>query len=291
MVQQKIPSKKSKVNKTAVFQELLRLNGFDAPIPNSTKATGGFGLFQGTMRPAPTPRRPITLEVGGQSVEKQFKQVPAMTTGMTMINGVQSMIVEKTEALATVSTTVSTYTVGDQKFYPGSSGLPWLASISSAFTEYQVLDLEFTYVPSVPTTQAGAFMMAFTGDYLDADPATQADFLQSEQALLAPVYAGSEGGRALQKFGFPPGNVVGFSVPKYTYCLGTTNQPITYRITSNNTFTGYGNTDKNLYSPGKLLFATNGVAGASVASPITVGQLFVRYKLRLLGSVKPGNNG
>lgn len=228
--------------------------------------------------------------VGGQNVEKRFQQNIPNVTGMTMLNGTSSMVVEKTEALADVTTTGTAYAIKDQKFHVGSDGIPWLASISKSFVEYQILELEFTYVPTVPTTTAGSFMMAFTGDYQDTDPADQPEFLQSEQAVLSPVYSGTEGGRALQKFGFPMGDVVGFSVPKYTYCVGTSTTPQTYRIVNNATFTGFGNGDKNKYSPGKLIYATKGVEGGSTGTPKSVGQLFVRYRIRLLGSVKAGNN-
>lgn len=230
------------------------------------------------------------LFVGGQRVNKRFQGQSAITSEMVMLNGVQTMIVEKTEALTTVSTTGSTYTSGTQNFYPSSTGIPWLGSISKSFTQYQVLELEFTYVPNVPTTQAGSFMMAWTGDFGDTVPADQAAFLQTEQALLAPVYAGTEGGRALQHLGFPKGDVVGFTVPKYTYSVGTSKQPNTYKIVSNATFSGLGSIDKNLYSPGRLLYAANGITGATALAPIVCGQLFVRYKVRLLGSVRPDDN-
>lgn len=232
----------------------------------------------------------LTRFVGGQNVEKRFSQNRAITSSMTTTNGVQSMIVEKTEALSVVQTSTDGYVAANQQFYPGSTGIPWLGTIAAAFTHYQILDCEFTYVPSVPTTQAGGFMMAFTGDYVDVAPATQEAFLQSEQAILAPVYAGTEGGRALQRFGFPSGDVVGFTVPKYTYNVGLTNTPETYRIVNSNTFNGLGSIDKNLYSPGKLIYALNGVKGAAAGTPIVCGQLFVRYKLRLLGSVRPADN-
>lgn len=238
------------------------------------------------------PKQPKDKEefVGGQNATVKFKQSPSITGTMTMVNGVQSMIVEKTEAIYTVSAVNTTYNVASAGFFPSNINLPWLAAISSAFVEYQVLGLEYTFVPSVPTTQAGSIMLAFTGDYQDTDPATQAAFLQTEQALLAPVYAGGAGGRALQRFGFPSGDIVGFSAPRYAYCLGTTSQPCTYRIANNATFTGYGNTDKNLYSPGKLLVGWNGVTGAIAGMPILVGQVFVRYKVRLLGSVRAADN-
>lgn len=230
------------------------------------------------------------LFVGGQRVNKRFQGQSAITSEMVMLNGVQTMIVEKTEALTTVSTSASTYTSGSQNFYPSSTGIPWLGSISKSFTQYQVLELEFTYVPNVPTTQAGSFMMAWTGDFGDTIPGDQAAFLQTEQALLAPVYAGTEGGRALQHLGFPKGDVVGFTVPKYTYSVGTSKQPNTYKIVSNATFTGLGSIDRNLYSPGRLLYAANGISGATALAPIVCGQLFVRYKVRLLGSVRPDDN-
>lgn len=231
-----------------------------------------------------------SLFVGGQRVNKRFQGQSAITSEMVMLNGVQTMIVEKTEALTTVSVTNATYNSGTQNFYPSSTGIPWLGSISRSFTQYQVLELEFTYVPNVPTTQAGSFMMAWTGDFGDVVPVDQAAFLQTEQALLAPVYAGTEGGRALQHLGFPKGDVVGFSVPKYTYSLGTSKQPNTYKIVRNDTFTGFGSADKNLYSPGRLLYASNGITGATTLAPVVCGQLFVRYRLRLLGAVKPDDN-
>lgn len=238
----------------------------------------------------PTKQKEDDLFVGGQRVNKRFKGQSAITSEMVMLNGVQTMVVEKTEALTTVVATAATYLGGEQNFYPSSTGIPWLSSISQSFTQYQILELEFTFVPNVPTTQAGSFMMAWTGDYQDTVPSSQAIFLQTEQALLAPVYAGTEGGRALQHFGFPKGDVVGFSVPKYTYTVGTSKQPNTYKILSNLTFSGLGNIDKNLYSPGRLLFGVNGVKDATALLPITVGQLFVRYKVRLLGSVRPADN-
>jgi len=268
-----------------IISLLAELNGISLrkkESPNNNKNSG----------PAIGPtKRSGTTVVGGQSVEPRFKQSIPSITGMTMLNGTSSMIVEKTEALSDVKATGVAYEVKEQAFHVGSDLTPWLQSIGRSFVEYQILNLEFTYVPTVPTTTAGSFMMAFTGDYIDVNPADQPAFLQSEQALLGPVYSGTEGGRALQRFGFPNGDVVGFSVPKYTYCIGTTATPQTYRVVGNNTFTGYGTTDKNKYSCGKLIFATQGIKDATVALPVTVGQLFVRYKIRLLGSVKPTNNG
>lgn len=223
----------------------------------------------------------ITKFVGGQNIEKRFTQNAPIVSGMTLLNGTTSMIVEKTEAIGTVDL-VTAFTLSAKKIHCGSDGFPWLASISKSFVEFQILELEFTYVPTVPTNTAGAMMLAFVGDYQDANPANQSDFLQSEQAILGPVYSGTEGGRALQKFGFPAGDVVGFSVPKYTYCVGVSKTPITYRICTQATFDALDAKEQNLYSPGKLIWATSG--GTAVNT--TVGQLFARYRIRLLGSVK-----
>lgn len=230
-------------------------------------------------------------KVGGQNGGKSYSQVPPAMTGMIMMNGVQTLIVEKTEAVVDIGFNAPTYYCKGSGFYPGSAELPWLQSISAAFVEYQVLELEYTYIPSVPTTQAGNVMLSFSGDWRDLNPTTVPQFLQSEQALLAPVYAGGAGGRALQKFGFPNGDIVGFSVPKYTYCVGLTKTPQTYRILNNSTFQGLGDIEKNLYSPGKLMVAVNGLAGASGTNVITAGQIFVRYKVRLLGAVSNALNG
>lgn len=261
-------------------------------------------LFHGKRlpkyNPAATPTPSITkvpiinkkkILNGGQNAEIKYRNSPAMTSTVTMYNGVQTMVVEKTEAIQAVTAIGTSYKEAFINFYPQSPLVPWLASISKSFAQYQILELEFTYVPGVPTTQAGVFMVAFAGDYNDIVPTTQEGFLQSEQSLMAPVYAGTEGGRALQYIGFPPGDVVGFSVPKYTYSLGSTNTPETYRIVSSSTFnTTLANQERNFYSPGRLIYALNGVKDATPTTTLTVGQLFVRYKIRLLGSVKPEDN-
>jgi len=250
-----------------------------------------------TVAPANAPKKkPVQktkgeqeVFVGGQDATVKFVQSRALTNSMANINGVQTMVVEKTEAIDTINMSLASFVCASRPFFPQSSSLPWLSSISGAFTEYQVLELEYTYVPSVPTTQAGNVMFAFTGDYNDSLPTTQPEFLQTEQALLAPAYAGGAGGRALQRFGFPSGDVVGFSVPKYTYTLGTSTIPNTYRIVSSTTFTTANNVEKNTLSPGTLIYAANGIAQPATPG-VLCGQIFVRYKVRLLGSVAAARN-
>lgn len=277
-------------NKTAASYQGLAKALIDCGITKEDLATA---MPKGAKRKAMVSDKknkiPKEVFVGGQDATVKFAQSRAITSNMSMVNGVQTMIVEKTEAVDTIQTTSSAFVAAARPFIPQSTNFPWLSSISSAFTEYQVLELEYTYVPSVPTTQGGNIMLAFTGDYSDSNPADQNSFLQSEQALLAPVYAGGAGGRALQKFGFPPGDVVGFSVPKYTYSLGTTNMPITYRIASSTSFTSANVIEKNTLSPGQLVYAVNGVT-VTPSTTLVVGQLFVRYKIRLLGSVKASLN-
>lgn len=218
----------------------------------------------------------IQRNIGGQ-------QLPiARITGspqsvMSASGGTTSMVVVKTEAFYAVPGSVN-FSVAGSDFYPQAVALPWLSGISKSFVEYKVLDLEFTYVPYVPTTTAGSVAVAWTGDYTDTDPTDMLQMLSSEQAIIAPVYAGSEGGQALQFFGIPKGNVVGFKVPRYTYTTG--NIPKTYRNLGSTKFGAATTEMRNQYSPGRLLIATSGMA-----STATVGYVFVRYKIQLLGSV------
>lgn len=223
----------------------------------------------------------ILANIGGQQIP--VSKISGSPQGvMGQENGTTSMVVVKTEPIFQVIGDTG-FSVSGVDFYPQGAVLPWLSSISKSFVEYQVLDIEFTYVPYVPTTTTGSVSIAWTGDYADSDPATMLAMLASEQSMIAPVYAGSEGGQALQQFGIPKGNVVGFKVPRYTYCEG--GRPKTFRNLGETKFSAATVEMRNQYSPGRLLVAVSGMA-----SNATVGYVFVRYKIKLLGSVKASGN-
>ncbi len=223
----------------------------------------------------------LQTKIGGQAVP--VTKISGAPSGIIKANsGTTNMVVVKTEPFYNVAGSTG-FSVTGLDFFPQNAALPWLASISSSFVEYQILDLEFTYVPYVPTTTTGAVSLAWTGDYADTDPTDMTGMLSTEQSLIAPCYAGSEGGAALQYFGIPEGNVVGFKVPRYTYTQG--GSPKTYRNLGATKFAAATVEMRNMYSPGRLLVGTEGEPNTN-----SVGRVFVRYKIKLMGSVKASLN-
>lgn len=218
----------------------------------------------------------VRRSIGGQDIP--ITRITGSPQSVMSTNaGTTSMVVVKTEAVYAVAGSTGFSVIGID-FFPQSATLPWLSGISQSFVEYKVLDLEYTYVPYVPTTTTGSVAIAWTGDYTDTDPTNMLQMLSSEQAIIAPAYAGSEGGQALQQFGIPNGNVVGFKVPRYTYTTGSI--PKTYRNLGATKFGAATTEMRNQYSPGRLLVGTEGMTNTNA-----VGYVFVRYKIQLLGSV------
>jgi len=203
-----------------------------------------------------------------------------------------SMVLEKTEVFfpVTSSGVSGAFTAAGIIFHPMSTYLSWLTNMANSFTTYELLRVEFTYVPSVPTTTAGAFSFAFSEDLRDDTPSTMAQILNTEQSLYAPVYAGGAGGTYLQQFGAPANDVISFELPRHVIAdaKGT---PKRFRVTKDATLvTTVAASDAGAYSgeaytPGKLLVATQGITAQSAL----VGQVFVRYRIRLSGSIAIAN--
>lgn len=203
-----------------------------------------------------------------------------------------TMLFEKTEAFTPVVTSnvSGQFAAYGIPFHAMSSGLSWLANMANAFTTYELLKVEFTYVPAVPTTTAGAFSFAFLEDLRDDIPTTMNQLLATEQSLYAPVYAGGEGGTFLQQFGSPSGNVISFQLPQHVLAASD-GTPKRFRVTKDGTLiatlaaSDAGAYSGEAYCPGRLIIGTSGVT-ATVA---TVGQVFVRYRIRLSGAISISN--
>lgn len=228
--------------------------------------------------------------VGGQVYSKV-----AFGTGKgSLISGSQgtSMLFEKTEAFTPVVTSnvSGQYSALGVPFHAMSAGLSWLSNMANAFTTYELLKVEFTYVPAVPTTTAGAFSFAFLEDLRDDVPSSMPQLLATEQSLYAPVYAGGEGGTYLQQFGAPSGNVISFQLPNHVIATAD-GTPKRFRVTKDGTLTATiaasdaGAYSGEAYCPGRLVYGTSGV----LATVATIGQIFVRYRIRLSGAISIAN--
>lgn len=201
-------------------------------------------------------------------------------------------IVERTEpCLAVVgSATAGNYRAQQIKVLP-MGPFRWLGNMANAFTSYEIIKMEFTYIPAVPTTATGAVSLSFQEDYRDDAPENIEDMLLSEQSLYAPVYAGTDGGRYLQRFGAPEGNVVSFEVPPHAYKQGGVAR--SFKIVKGATFdqlltdgTEAAIAASREYSPGRVWVGTKG----GDAADKQFGQIFCRYKIKLYGAIAFGLN-
>lgn len=190
-----------------------------------------------------------------------------------------SMTVERTELFLTVqgSSTANAFRSDVTVFFPMAPTLSWLRNFANSYSQYEVHKLEFTYVPQVPTTQAGSIAMCFYADTIDSSPITMGQMLSTEQSLFAPVYAGSDGGAYLNRFG-GRGNIVGFQVPQHAIAYGD-GTPKMFKVVNPGTYTATANTQA-LFTPGELVVATEGLS-----ANLIVGQVFVRYRIRLRGPI------
>lgn len=256
------------------------------------------GNFAGTppgqpIGPQPMSKQWVSLpsystDVGGQ----RFATVRNSGMRITSHNDSSTLEMERTEAFGTVtaSSTAGAFQSVGRFFYPMSTFLSWLRNFANSYSSYEILRLEFTYVPSVPTTTRGAVALAFFTDLRDILPTNMAQMLASEQSLYCPAYAGSDGGTFLQRFGAPTNNVVSFELPDHAikYADGT---PKMFKITTEAGFTAMqgtanvGDATVGLYCPGELIIATE---GAETASQV-FGQIFVRYHIRLKGPIQVSN--
>lgn len=254
--------------------------------------------------------QPPTTSCPTMKLPKQVRSVGGQRFSITNLgpsngytvgkSGSTELILEKTERFVSVKAAkaaagppvvlTGAFKAEEFNFHPGSSNLAWLQNMSNSFSSYSVLALEFTYVPSVPTTTTGAMSIAFYEDPLDATPADMGQILTSEQALFCPVYAGTDGGTYLQRFGSPPGNVVSFNVPKRCI-MDERNTPRNFKVAKGSTVTSMKASGTlsdlssvQLYSPGKLVVATEGCP-----DDLTVGAVFVRYRIKLMGAVSISN--
>jgi len=200
-------------------------------------------------------------------------------------------VVERTEpALAVVASgTAGNFNLQQIKILPMGAGFRWLGNMANSFTSYQIQRMEVTYIPSVPTTATGAVSLSFQEDYRDNAPENIEDMLLSEQALYAPVYGGTDGGRYLQQFGSPDGNVVSFELPKHTFNIGDGTRRSFKIITNANFESLVGGDEASLaatreFSPGRVWIGTKGAATASQ----NLGQIFIRYRIKLFGAIAFG---
>lgn len=235
---------------------------------------------------APYTRPPISkkkkakdnlVDIGGQRnvlITNAPPLIRSLNTGRT------ELIVEKTECHSSLITTGTAGATAFQTypFHSGSTEMNWLRNMSNAFAEWQLLAAEFTYVPSVPTTQLGTIVMAVCADYSDATPSTIAELQRYDGAVTGPVYAGTDGGLRVNSWGINHPNTVGVVAHPYMFQFGR--EPRTYRVLSDTKFNALSNEDKNEYSPFRVTVGTTGVG----SGPTTVGSLFVRYRVKLLGS-------
>lgn len=223
--------------------------------------------------------------VGGQ----QYAKIPNLSSVVGGFNG-SDLFVERTEALWTITAAA---TAGNFKCEPlvqhvGQSNLLWLANMSNSYSEYEVHRVEYTYVPSVPTTTAGNVAFSFYSDVRDGTPSSLSQMLASEQSLMAPAYAGGDGGTYLQRFGAPSGNVVSFELPQHIIKFSN-GVPKRFKVTSAagaDAIIGAANGSSviNQYAWGELNIASSGAEANKV-----LGIVFVRYRIRLMGPLPIAN--
>lgn len=93
-----------------------------------------------------------------------------------------------TELLATVNNTIGTgFNVQHRDaIQPGT--FRWLGPIAQRYEQYRVHKLKFTYLPSVPTTDAGNCIIMFDADVKDTVPSGLNVMLQSQFSTLTPVW-------------------------------------------------------------------------------------------------------
>lgn len=225
----------------------------------------------------------LTTDLGGQ----RFASVYGSPMKIKSLDS-STLEMERTEAFGSVTTssTPGLFSTSIRPFFPMATQLQWIRNFANSYSSYEILKLEFTYVPGVPTTTAGTVALAFFSDFRDSNPINMGQMLSTEQSLLCPCYAGSDGGTFLQRFGAPSNNVVSFMLPDHVikYSDGT---PKVFKVCTDTSFsamqgiTTVGDATVSIYSPGELIVATE---GSSLGSQ-TFGQVFVRYRIRLKGPI------
>lgn len=183
-------------------------------------------------------------------------------------NGVIVHGTERLDAVLTLAAGVSTF--NRTPLIPPFAS--WLNGVAQNYSKWRWIQLQIYYIPAVPTTSAGS--MAFGLEYDDNDPTTGsgvAAVQQLYQAVSGPIWAGYEGASGL--------NSNDFRVPAGAMCItldcARLDKPY-YRYCDLTQFNAMSLTDRSIYSPANVIWATDG-GGAG-----TAGSLLVKYCIELI---------
>lgn len=161
-----------------------------------------------------------------------------------------NIVISNTELLTTL-TFPTGLTTNVRTVQPGiASMFPWASAIASNFEKYKIISLSFRYKPSVPTSTAGAIVMAFAVDptTINADVATIQEISQYPQYIDNSVFS--------------------------PYELKIESKYLNHEL-----FVRHGNvpsTDIKTYDAGAFIFAVDGLAATT-----NIGRMYVDYQIML----------
>lgn len=215
----------------------------------------------------------VTPPIGGTIVFRSGK--PRINT-----YGDEVVRVCNTEIFNNIPGTVTAGLAMSQPFIP--SVVPWLSGIAVNFSKYRWLFCRLIYVPTCPTTTAGAITMGISYDLLDLTPTTRVQLAQMRDSTSSPVWAGWEGSDLLTGpiRNKPPAGAV--------YCdldVSKVTQPW-YRIVGGTNFLALSPSDRNQVCPAQAYAVTDGGIAASLGG----GSVYIAYEIEFIEPVAIASN-
>ena len=280
--------------------ELSRRAMQDGPLPKFAQSTAGIDAFEGRVldlkrqedavelaRAQPGKRAALTGSAMklGMSLGSGLRQIstPPTAVGLGTTNRLpriyrvqQGITVEHTEFMGTFSGYADFSAVGlgqdarrSEPIVPmNSSMFPWLAQIAGGYEFYEFESLEFLSEPSVGTAVKGVNMMLIQYDADDIPPNTQDAFYNTAGATRANAWMPN-----CIHYSRTAGNQVGKRMISRGFNLDINGNT---RLPESNP-----NDDPRLERAGIFSFASVGYDTISPAIVPRVGELWVRYKVRL----------
>jgi hypothetical protein len=153
----------------------------------------------------------------------------------------------------TLGTPSGTFVGGQIPLIPTFEPTSRLGVLALQYSQYSIEGSRVSYVPQTTTGTSGRLALAWTFDTVDADPVNTHQVLQVSQAKSSALWKN-------------------FS----TKMKRNSPEKRRFAVIDAATFTGLTSQDKQIYTPGTLIYGSDG----SAQSGLTVGSLIWHYRIR-----------
>lgn len=256
-------------NSRLVVSETFRVSKNKTKNKNKNKITNGGRMSRDVLGSALLVTQPSARGV----IQHRGKpRITAKNGCDVIVSNVEPFVQIDTQALGA-------FAFGNNAVIPDFlAAASWLGRVSSNYAKYRWIDLEFIYIPFVPTSQVGRVAFSFTYDATDATPSTAQGVEVADNSVITPIWGGAEGGLSLHG-PTVPGTVA--AKPDMARV-----DKLYYPVKTFANFAALPVSERNMYCPVYMLSYAAGGATAVTAA----GTIYIKYTVELTDPILAANN-